>query len=207
MGQSAITISQRLRRETADAHLRIEQAIALERDDFSLPDLRSLMIGFYGFHRTWEPAVASLLASDGPWFEPRRKLSALQSDLRALQIDPHDPSLPVCQRLPQLADRFHAMGSMYVMEGSTLGGQLVGRFLSSRLSLRDGHGYSYFVSYGNNVGSMWRLFTDRLNAEVVDACSPHADHVVAAANQTFAYLADWLVSVRNDRSTVLEKAS
>jgi heme oxygenase len=62
------------------------------------------------------------------------------------------PMLPEMNSLPGL------LGTMYVMEGSTLGGQLIARHVEVALHLGDGQGSSYFRGHGSQTGPMWKEF-------------------------------------------------
>jgi heme oxygenase len=78
---------------------------------------------------------------------------------------------------------------MYVVEGATLGGTVIARYVERRLGLSRHNGCLYFRCYGAEVRPMWIAFGTRL----VATCGP-ADHdaVVAAACRTFEVLRIWL---------------
>ena len=94
-----------------------------------------------------------------------------------------DPSLP------PFATAAEAMGSLYVLEGSTLGAQVISRRLERLLGLRDGYGYAFFRSYGREVSPMWRRFGERL-ATVSRPSTEEAS--IRSAQLTFARLHRWL---------------
>ena len=50
------------------------------------------------------------------------------------------------------------IGCLYVLEGSTLGGQFILRALQERLGLSPDREARFFASYGKHVGSMWKSF-------------------------------------------------
>jgi heme oxygenase len=183
---SASSLPLRLRLHTRDLHDRLERAVCLPR---SLSECRNLLARFYGFISAWQSAVEPLLQSVVHDLPRRRKSRTLEADLKYLGLDDHAlAGVPRCPRLPELPDADAALGSMYVMEGSTLGGQVIAHHLEANLGLRDGRGYSYFLSYGPEVGRMWRRFLDVLR----DASSPQRDErIIAAAEQTFDRLYDW----------------
>ena len=81
------------------------------------------------------------------------------------------------------------LGSMYVVEGSTLGGAMIARDVENRLGLTAETGCAYFRSYGRNVAAMWKSF----GAVLMEASSPEADDlIVGAAQDTFTVMHDWL---------------
>ncbi len=114
----------------------------------------------------------------------------LRRDLRQLGLSSADlEQLPDCDRLPRLPTPAQTLGSMYVVEGATLGGQVVQRLLRERLDERIGCALSFFNSYGPQVGAQWRDFLRCLG----QLDSP--DRVRAAeqaAIETFELLEAWL---------------
>jgi len=67
-----------------------------------------------------------------PDYESRRKLPLLSQDLVALGASAEElDRLPRCQGLPACDEPAAAMGYLYVMEGATLGGQMLLRWCSS----------------------------------------------------------------------------
>ena len=80
-----------------------------------------------------------------------------------------------------------ALGSMYVFEGATLGGQFITRHLAGRFGLPAAG--EYFNSYGDDVGRMWKAFRGVL----LEHSSPEADPVIiGAAVDTFERFGRWL---------------
>jgi heme oxygenase len=171
----------RLREETRPAHHRLEAELDLLSDGLTLERYGAVLAHFHWFLRTWEPLVARLLADDA-FFEPRRKLALLQRDMGALNLD---PIAGICTDLPGLSTRAQALGSLYVVEGSTLGGQVIARHARRRLGLPEGEGTAFFESYGPAVGAYWNA----LRHILADSSSPLTDaSAVAAARQTFLCL-------------------
>ena len=127
------------------------------------------------------------------YFAPRRRLPMLDADLRACGATGDQiaalPAVPETA-LP-FADRPRALGILYVVEGSTLGGQHVARFVAGHLNLSPGHGTAYFASYGPDVGRRWRETKALLDAPPF-AADP--DAVIAGATAAFDYLGAWLVA-------------
>lgn len=76
-----------------------------------------------------------------------------------------------------------------MLEGSTLGGQLLSELFEAKFQLSPAAGCSFFRNYGPQVGPMWRDFC-RLLDERSDPA--HDDAVIRAADATFDSLAAWL---------------
>ena len=178
----------RLKTETRDSHLRVERDLGVMNPDLNLPEYRTLVSRLYAFHLWWEPLV-SLLLNDEAFFGPRRKLGLLKRDLEILGAPL--PGRPARSGLA-LRTAQDALGSLYVLEGSTLGGQLIAQHVEAALGLAHGEGSAYFRSYGKTVAERWREFQARLLA----MSSPGADDaMVVAASATFDHLHDWLCPV------------
>lgn len=184
-----MTLLERLKTETRAAHDRIEAAIDLDRRMASRESYRDLLIRFYGFHRAWESAAAQM-APDRSFFRSRCKTQLLARDLAALGLESDDiMRLPQCLPLMPLTAPAAVLGSMYVVEGSTLGGAIIARDVENRLGLTAETGCAYFRSYGRNVAAMWKSF----GAVLLQASSPATDDlIVEAAQDTFTVMHDWL---------------
>ena len=185
---------QRLREETHERHRAVERDLDLMRPDLTRADWVRLVGQFYGFYVPWEAAVGRAAAADGEVAQlaaARRKSAWLEGDLTELGVDP--ATLPRCEALPVLPSPAHALGSMYVFEGATLGGQHISRHVESRLGLTGGRGYSFFRGYGTETGRMWQAFRER-----VTALAPALDNdiIVASACETFDRFHNWLVDGR-----------
>jgi heme oxygenase len=184
-----MTLLERLKIETRPAHDRIEAAMALDRRTSSRDEYRNLLIRFYGFHSAWERA-AGAIAPDRAFFESRCKAELLIKDLVALGLGKDEIiRLPQCDPLMPLPSSAAVLGSMYVVEGSTLGGAIIAREVERRLGFDVETGCAYFKSYGRDVAVMWKRF----GAMLLEASSPEADDViVATAQNTFGVMQGWL---------------
>ncbi|MBI1180092.1 MAG: biliverdin-producing heme oxygenase [Alphaproteobacteria bacterium] len=171
-----------LRRATASSHAGLERALE-SSGLLSGPPGGALLERFYGFHAAWEPAMAAGLGDDA-LFEPRRRLALLEADLHDLGRTPAELArLPRCIAAAGLAAAPH--GSLYVLEGATLGGQVIRR----RLHARGTPCPRYFNPYGAATGAMWSALKARLRgATTMEGRAA----MTAAAVATFELLHDWL---------------
>jgi len=177
----------RLRAVTRSAHDKLEGTLGLLDERLDLEAYRKVIERFYGFWCNWEPQVAALF-QDAAFLDPRRRMHLLRADLAALGLSGHAVAmLPLCP-LPVLRNGVEALGSLYVMEGSTLGGRVIERNVERRLGFNGRGGCSYFAGYGTHTGSMWRLFLARLD----QVPAADAEQVAGGAAATFERLAWWL---------------
>src|SRR5579875_1326207 len=153
-----------LRRATAASHDRLETMLALTDPGLTASRYRAVLARLLGFWLGWEPAVGAALGDEG-FLAPRRRTGALLRDLEALGFDEAAlAGLPRCAP-PALDGPAAALGSLYVLEGSTLGGRVLVRQFGRSLGLRDGEpGCLYFSGYGAATGRMWAEFRARLQA-------------------------------------------
>lgn len=173
----------RLKTETRVAHDRIEADLDLLRPNLSLADYAALLARYQAFFRVWEPAVGEAIGDEG-FFGPRRKLHLLDQDLEDLGVEP----LADEPRVEPFATAAHAMGSLYVLEGSTMGGLVIAAHVRRTLGV-SGPGARYFENYGRDAAERWRAF----RATLAGISAPQTDGgVVAAALQTFETLHRWL---------------
>lgn len=177
----------RLRVVTRPAHDLLEGALGLLDEQLDRETYKLVLERFYGFWCGWEPQVATLL-QDKPLFDPRRRMHLLRADLAVLGLSARAvDALPKCP-LPLLHDAAEALGSLYVMEGSTLGGRIIQRNVERCLGFDSRSGCTYFAGYGASTGIMWRLLLARLD----EASATDAERVATGATATFERLAYWL---------------
>jgi heme oxygenase len=172
---------------TRPAHHALEGTLGLLDDGLDLHDYTRVLTRLYGFWRGWEPQVQALLA-DEAFSGPRRRLHLLAADLAALGIAGDAlAAIPHCP-LTLLRDAMEAFGSLYVMEGSTLGGRVIQKNVERRLGDEGRASCAYFNGYGKQTGPMWHAFLARLEA------SPPADAepMGRGAAATFEQLGWWL---------------
>jgi heme oxygenase len=188
-------ILQRLRDETRADHERLEAHIDLLGRPWSMAFYQQLLEKFYGFYAVIEPPIFA----HGEWqplvdVEKRLKLPMLDQDLKFLGLSEAEiQGLPRCEEVPPVGTFARALGTAYVLEGSTLGGQIITRHLKKELGVDVGQGISFFTSYGAEVGPMWREFTAVL--ESFDGDADEMTALVDAAEATFKTLDEWLADI------------
>lgn len=182
-------ILQRLRRETHAQHEAVEANrfnAALGAGTVTAADAAWFLGKLYGFVAPCEAALqAHAAALDPAWELPaRRRAHFIPADLADLGAATQP--LPLSSWLPPLATEAQALGVLYVLEGSTLGGQVIARQLE-----KNGLGAArrYFTAYGALTGPRWQAACRLLAA----AATPHnEDEIVTSATRTFHDLAAWL---------------
>jgi heme oxygenase len=181
-----------LKAGTRALHERAERAVDIIRPSLDRAAYLDLLARFYGLHHPLERRLAAVaerrpLPVDP---RPRRKAYLLEADLVALGMTVQCMrSLPLCTELPDLSDAYRATGCMYVLEGATLGGRILLRTVCARLDIGADAGGSFFASYGDRIGPMWKQFGSAVNGfPGIDA---RRDVVVASACRTFEAFERW----------------
>lgn len=178
-------IMTKLKEATRDQHENLENTVDIMGEVFSLENYRLLLTKFYRFYAAIEPRVAENdLDGAGFDFDARRKTPLLEKDLEALGIlEDVRAQVPLWNGLPDVSSLPRAFGSIYVMEGATLGGQVITRHLKQDFGLTPENGAAFFSSYGDKVGPMWKSFKETLTtyAEKNGDDQP----IIDAARETF----------------------
>jgi heme oxygenase len=151
----------RLRDATIEHHAAVERAMQPERLGEHAHYVQVLRV-FAAFHVVWDDAVARALPPHlGDWIRRRSRAPWLLRDLHYLRAGADLPA-PDCPRFDNAAA---ALGSVYVMEGSALGGRVIAASLAAS-GLTPTTGAAYFNGWGASTGSMWKEFRQLLEREL-----------------------------------------
>tara|TARA_B100000508_G_scaffold24343_1_gene17493 strand:+ start:24995 stop:25543 length:549 start_codon:yes stop_codon:yes gene_type:complete len=170
---------EKLRKETQAYHNKLDSHPILSRittDGVELSDYIAYLKLFYGIHSILESEIKKHLA-ESIQFEGR--LSAIKHDLSQYN------------QLAKLANtssfelsKTSALGAYYVIEGSKLGGKMIGKRLSQNLGLKNDE-----MNFLMNPSSYsWKSVIDQINEVSSDA---HHD-VIEGAKQTFSFIHDYV---------------
>lgn len=186
-------IRELLKTGTHDHHLRAEARLPLLDPALDRERYGAALAALLGFHAPVERALAV-----APWtrvgldWAPRLKAPLIEADLRRLGWSAAAVrAVPLCGAAPRPRTLAAALGCAYVLEGSTLGGQLLRRHVERTLALGPDDGCGFLAAYGTDVGPMWRAFVEALETGVSrERCAP--DEILAAARETFDAMTAWL---------------
>ena len=184
-----------LRAATAVEHEQVESTLGLMDPQLGRDRLVAVLTRLLAF---WTAAEAGLDAwagrhagdaETGAWSR-RRRAHLFAEDRRALGAEPDAAAQPA---LPAVEDIDQALGRLYVLEGSTLGGTFISRHLATLPTLGPDVRLGAFSPYGAETGAMWHAYR-RVTRERV-AGGGDAGRVVGAARATFTALAAWCAPV------------
>ena len=178
-----------LRSGTAAEHASVERILDLLDPDLDRPRLTGVLMRMHGFWRAAEAGLdewADRFPSDAEaiTWTARRRTGLFADDLGTLGALPTGDG----PDLAPVADTDAALGRLYVLEGSTLGGTFIDRHLTGLAALADVH-LRAFSPYGAKTGAMWHAFRRAARDRI--ARGGDADAMLSAATDTFRSLADW----------------
>ncbi|QGM93865.1 biliverdin-producing heme oxygenase [Methylocystis rosea] len=184
------SVREALRAATRQPHQRLHRHPGLSaaaRGAIGLDDYRQLLMRLYGFHLAFEDAHASAMQKLGLITNSRAELIAL--DLAALGIMRFDVCrLPRCAALREPSSEACALGALYVVEGSALGGALIAEALAPIV----GDARRFFLG-GPSGREVWASLLAR-----VETLAPGEQQARAidAAVETFRIFEEWMFDWR-----------
>jgi heme oxygenase (biliverdin-IX-beta and delta-forming) len=187
-------ILSRLRIETRHEHTALENELDLMNTELSRDAYRYRLQTFYGFYAPLEAALKLSLqgirfSSDlGNELANRlNKTALLKGDLDHFGVD--SEKLPRCQNLPSLKFVAEILGSIYVIEGATLGGRIITKHVQDTLNILPTSGGSFFQGYGDATAIMWQGMRQLLVNAADNVLAENA--IIASAIETFSTLRIW----------------
>ena len=183
MSYSPAPILQALRLHTRPAHDQLEQHTfnqQLTAGTITEATTTHFLAKMYGFLVPYEARLRQQPL--GPAWEVgiRQRAHLILKDLQQPAS-----ALALCSSMPPLGSWPQLLGAMYVVEGSTLGGQVITR----QLARADIPQRSYFSGYGERTGPLWKAFCQLLAQE---ATPENEAEIVQSASLTFQILDAWL---------------
>src|SRR5580698_4943597 len=178
---------EQLQRETLPDHNAVERSVPLMDEALDADTYLSYLLKLHGIIAAWEEwAVRNAPSWVQPLLAARQRGQLLTLDLTWFGADASGEARP---RLPEMRDTASLLGAMYVIEGSTLGGQLIGRHVERVLGLTAGQGNAYFRGHNERTGQLWKEFCDALRTKIPDH---ETDAVIAAAKAMFEVFGSWI---------------
>ncbi len=143
-----------LKEATAEKHRDIEKVSLLKKvfsEEVTYLDYIEVIKRFHSVYTLVEPIVYSNKELQ-TWLkdlESRKKLHLLEKDLEDTKQNP----LASLNSWP-LNSIDELWGCLYVLEGSTLGGQVISRHLEKTLGIHS----HFYIAYADKTGEMWKNF-------------------------------------------------
>jgi heme oxygenase (biliverdin-IX-beta and delta-forming) len=177
-------IMRELKEATRRQHEDLEQTVDVLNQMFSPESYKILLAKFYRFYSAIESELGKLdLKQYGYDITDRLKTPKLEKDLENLGLMDEAKNFSVWDDLPELDSADKAFGTLYVLEGATLGGQIINRHLKQHLDLTPENGGLFFNGYGDQTGPKWKEFC-QLATEFAAAANSD-EMIVQSAKDTF----------------------
>jgi len=154
-------VLEHLRTATALHHQLLEDRLDAVKRLGDMSDRGPMLLKYYRMHASAEAAVTPWLAPiDDLQLEQRRRTPALADGLAALGL-----ALPCAGSMPlvEVCGKVEALGILYVLEGSSLGGRMIRKAIAAQG--RDLTGLGFLDPYGAEIGARWREFLAILERE------------------------------------------
>lgn len=185
--------AQALRIHTSSAHRAVEYRLNLPDAIRTIEDYQRWLARFFGIYYPLEESLGTF-SQWKEWnipFEPFGRVNNLSRDLRAMSVPIEGVEMASHVDIPQLSNFGEALGALYVLEGSSLGGRFILLDLSKRLGQAIHGADSFFAGRGAETGPRWNAFKlslDRfLSREPIQFSS-----VLTGAMATFASVGAWM---------------
>ncbi|MBT1702896.1 biliverdin-producing heme oxygenase [Chryseosolibacter indicus] len=181
-------LHQHLKEQTAYAHQVLEKKLVTRIKNIrSVEDYATLLKVMYGYYAAIEIQIQPYITDESLLnFTARRKADSILDDISSFMPV---GQLPLCTDLPVVKSYAQSLGVLYVLEGSTLGGQIIAKMIANQLNLKDKKGISFFLGYGEKTQVMWESFKEKLDQPFNDF---EKEEIIGAANDTFITFKNWI---------------
>ena len=182
-----LQLHQRLKRDTASSHQALEKRIVTYiKNMATISAYADLLKAYYAFIGPLEQVILNHIADTVPEVHSRIRHHLLEEDIKDL-IQIGSFSIQQNDTPSFVHNEASALGALYVLEGSTLGGKFIVQMIRQRLPLENS--YRYFSGYAEQNELMWKAFTEILNGE---HSATFQQDAITAATHTFNQFEQWL---------------
>jgi heme oxygenase len=152
-------------------------------------DYIRMLSWMYSFYAPLEAMIQKYLTPVLlPDIHRRSRAGYLLRDIRdSRDLEIPRPGSGICRELPPIGSADQAIGALYVLEGSTLGGRIIAGILQSRLGANIPT--SYFNGYGEENAGMWQTYKDFLDQP---RTREQQNMILETAKATFITFKNWI---------------
>jgi len=151
----------------------------------NLQQYKQILATNYLVHKRFEDTLVNGLdatTASALGISKRRKLDALAADMLELNMDAPEPNADSIS----FENQAEILGALYVLEGATLGGNVIVKRLKINPQLNDLNlGFHYYQVYGESLIPNWKKFVEVLNSQPEDT----DDAAINGAKKMFNYIA------------------
>ena len=182
---SDISFAQKLKVETSAMHQELENlpiSNAIVKEEVTKEDYLRYLHLMHDVIKDIETSIFPLLYAEVDDLPKRIKTPLIEQDFASLgYTKPQYP--PLFKSLNMQTSTAFAMGVLYVIEGSTLGGRVIYKHIHKLLGIDSNSGAAYFAGYGEETGLFWKNFITTLVA--YEKNHNTSEKIIEGANYTF----------------------
>jgi len=152
----------KLKNQTATAHKKLESlavSASILSPQMKIADYCHYLSLMYDVHHSAQEIVFPLLKDHITDLAEREKTQLINKDLSFLHYTKNNTVWVFSNKAINVP---FALGILYVIEGSSLGGRFILKNIETIPGLDQQQGVSYFTGYGNKTGSYWKTFLNQL---------------------------------------------
>ncbi|WP_442794509.1 biliverdin-producing heme oxygenase [Pelobium manganitolerans] len=176
-------LSEKIKEATKQPHQELEKVVVQKLKSIaSEADYAEFLSNFYAYFSSLEKAFQPFITAEVlPDYSSRRTSDYLKKDIEELGSSTEGLSATV----PNVNNVQEAIGALYVMEGSIMGGFAIVKMLEKAGITK---GLSFFSGYGAETGQKWGAFIGVMN-KIAQSEAEQAQ-AIATAGETFALFGD-----------------
>ena len=176
---------QRLKEETSYLHQALESlplSQSILKENVTQEDYLIYLGLMFDIVSDIESAIFPLVSTVISDLEHRKKAHLLTLDFEKLGYIKSN-NTPAFSDLEHTISLGFAIGMLYVIEGSTLGGRVIYKHIQKTLGYSSENGAAYFAGYGDQTGQFWKNFIGELVEH--EKSEGTGEEIIAGANYTF----------------------
>lgn len=159
-------LSDYLKQNSREQHTSLEEKFRSNHifdKTYSLQDYKKFLYANYALYHALEPSLENILSEDfktSIQYNERKKLTIIEKEIKVLE-------LPLLADLESqtIENEAEAIGILYVMEGSTLGGNIIKKHLANNIEFVD-IDFNFLGIYGSEIGNYWKNFIFQINQNI-----------------------------------------
>ncbi|RRJ89239.1 biliverdin-producing heme oxygenase [Flavobacterium macacae] len=180
----SITFLNNLKAKTSEPHKQLEAlpiSMSIIAPTITVEEYALYLSLMHDVVQNLENDIYPILQEEIADLDERKKAQQILSDLKVAGSEKKQTVSPF-KNASEMSVAF-AMGIMYVVEGSTLGGRFILKNVQKNLGYNEEKGASYFSGYGNKTGSFWKKYLNSLT-EFESKTNSH-EEIIAGADYAF----------------------
>lgn len=176
---------------TEQSHRALEKLVVEKiRSISTSEDYADLLSLFFSYFGGLEMLIDKYVTTRNfPDLNERRKTALISLDLE--RLGEQVPMMLDPKFLPVIKNHYQALGAMYVIEGSSLGGKHIVKMIHNKLP-DNTNAFLFFTGYGDKTAEMWDRFKNGLNDRTGN--QHEINDIISGARDTFLKFTEWINS-------------